>query len=99
MNKHQRLKEYGMYIRPTGTGTFNLGWSGQSGEGFRVLATFPTWDDAYQAFESLLDEFWEFHNEDFYNLALSALGGPKGQAERERQHEEARNKLYELTKL
>lgn len=68
MNKAQRLKEYGMHIRKNQQGTYNLGVIN-----YRGVAKFTTYDDAYDAFEQIVDRFWEFHGDNFHNLAQSML--------------------------
>lgn len=69
MNRAQRLKEYGMYIRGNHEGTYNLGWTHAQRRG--GFGTFPTYDDAYDAFEQVVDKFWEYHEENLQQLAES----------------------------
>jgi len=70
-SKAERLKEYGMYIKRTADGTYNLGWTFSRRRG--GIANFPTYDDAYNAFEEVIDSFWEFHGEDFQRGVEGAL--------------------------
>ena len=71
MTKHtaERLKEYGMYIKQKSDGTYNLGWTFSQRRG--GIANFPTYDDAYNAFEDIVDRFWEYHADDFMVLGES----------------------------
>lgn len=70
-SKTDRLKEYGMYIRRTNDGTYNLGWTFSQRRG--GIANFPTYDDAYNAFEEIIDRFWEYKSEDLMQLAESMI--------------------------
>jgi len=104
MNKHQRLKEYGMYIRKNSRSMYNLGWTDSQRPG--GLAEFPTWDDAYNAFEDTVLCFWDARMEDFQTYMEESLYHAQKSPQLERAHteheqhlEESRNKLYDLTKL
>jgi len=55
VNKAQRLKEYGMYIRKNKNGWYNLGWTASQRPG--GLASFGTYDEAYDAFEQVVNGF------------------------------------------
>jgi len=70
MTQTQRLKEYGMYIRRTAEGTYNLGWMFAQRRG--GIANFPTYDDAYNAFEGIIDAYWEFRTDDFQEYVEAA---------------------------
>ena len=70
-SKAERLKEYGMYIRRTADGTYNLGWTQSQRRG--GVANFPTYDEAYNAFEEAVDTFWEYHGDDFMRYVESGL--------------------------
>jgi len=70
-SKTGRLKEYGMYIKRTPDGTYNLGWTYSQRRG--GIANFPTYDDAYNAFEEVINAYWEYRGEDFLNYVESAL--------------------------
>jgi hypothetical protein len=107
MTKTQRLKEYGMYIRINKQGTYNLGFTFSQRPG--GVGTFPTYDDAYEAFEHLVELFWEYkgdeflmHAEDMIFNHYKRIKTPEDatlQQQREAEKEEAREKLYELTKF
>ena len=70
-SRTERLKEYGMYIKRTADGTYNLGWTYAQIRG--GVANFPTYDDAYNAFDGLVDSFWEYHGDDFMRFVEGAL--------------------------
>lgn len=71
MTKAQRLKEYGMYIRRNRAGKYNLGFTDAPRPG--GLGEFPTYDDAYDAFEQIVNRFWEFHGDRFLQLTEQML--------------------------
>lgn len=106
MNKAQRLREYGMYIRKTGQGTFNLGWTQSQRPG--GIGNFPTWDDAYDTFEEVVNLYWEYDKGDFQQWFESILWNrqhgsqpttPETVVQEHEQHlTESRTKLYDLTK-
>jgi len=81
MSKAQRLNEYGMYIHKNRQGTYNLGIS-YAPRGGIVLATFPTYDDAYEAFESFIESFWEWNADDLYRYAHSFFAHQERPAQR-----------------
>jgi len=70
-NKSQRLKEYGMYIRKNRDGTYSLGilHSGRPGG----VAAFDSYDDAYSAFEQIIDRFWDYHMDNLYQM-IDSMG-------------------------
>lgn len=70
-SKTERLKEYGMYIKRTSEGTYNLGWTQSQRRG--GIANYPTYNDAYNAFEDIVSTYWEYHGEDFMHYVESAL--------------------------
>jgi len=70
-SRTNKLKEYGMYIRRTTDDTYNLGWTYSQRRG--GIANYPTYDEAYEAFEDAINTFWEYHVEDFAQRVESAL--------------------------
>ena len=70
-SKAERLKEYGMYIRRTVGGTYNLGWTAAQRPG--GIANYPTYGEAYDAFEEAVNTFWEYHGDDFMRYIESGL--------------------------
>jgi len=72
-SKTERLKEYGMYIRRCQDGTHNLGWTyAQKPDG---IANYPTYNDAYDAFEELINTYWEFHGDNFMEYIEANVRG------------------------
>jgi hypothetical protein len=93
-----------MYIRKNKNNWFNLGWTASSRPG--GLAAFPTYDEAYDAFEDIVDNYWENVGVDefqryvesaLYHMTHSPQTGA-AEAERERQLNESHDRLYALTK-
>ena len=70
-SKTERLKEYGMYIKRTTEGTYNLGWTFAQRRG--GIANYPTYDEAYNAFEDIVNTYWEYHAEDFQRYVESGV--------------------------
>jgi len=73
-NKTERLKEYGMYIKRTSEGTYNLGWTQAQRRG--GIANYPTYADAYNAFEDIVNTYWEYHGDDFMRYVEGNIGHP-----------------------
>ena len=65
----RRLDEYGMRIGKTRN---KQAYQLRISPG-RTIAEFPTFQEAYEAFEQILDRFWEFHGDDFYELARQTV--------------------------
>ena len=59
------LRDYGMYIRRTKEGHYNLGFLHGAQRG--GLKSYPTCEEAYNVFESLVDNFWGNYYESFMN--------------------------------
>lgn len=57
--KTSRLREYGMYIRQKGDGTYNLGWSNSPAQ--PPILNRPTYDEAYNAFEDIIERWWDIN--------------------------------------
>ena len=70
-SKTERLKEYGMYIRRKSDGTYNLGWTAAQRPG--GITNYPTYDEAYDAFEEAVNTYWEHHEEDFQQYVEAGL--------------------------
>jgi hypothetical protein len=70
-SKAARLAEYGMYIKRTADGTYNLGWTHSQKRG--GIANYPTYAEAYEAFEDIIETYWDHNVDDFQYFVETRL--------------------------